>query len=428
MDTAGQPTQELLLQQVGFQFAPAPGMDPALVHAAADIPLPEDPGMSGAGADPAGAPLTSVLASRQLVMEGRVMALDSKVDSILSLLQSVTKPVAPDTVDAPTNPGATVASAVNLTSTASPAATLLGSGVELTNNNFASHLPALDRQTKDFLTSGALLPHANQGKGAAQQQPYVLLPAHVVGIKGRREHGDGDEILRLTRASGSSSSSAGVVFSTTAGLPGNGKIHSADVLAQRLPTFQRWFAASNKVLEILHNNSYVNDHEVKAYQTYMEAMVEVSEDFPATVPGAWPLFLALDQDLRLAVFDKELSWAHDNGRICERLHVAAYAKLESLKSACKAPKAKTIPYANNGPAHYAQPAGAGPSYKDLMKDIPVNHRATCCVSFYTRGYCNRPACKFAATGHRCMICYDGGHGTAQHGQGNPAGGPQAAQQ
>lgn len=138
-------------------------------------------------------------------------------------------------------------------------------------------------------------------------------------------------------------------------------------------------------------------------------------DTQAKSKEAWGIFLELDQDLRLAQFDNNLPWSHNNAQIKPHLVQLALARLTALKAPTRDQPSSDIPHKGGRPTGRGG-GGGGSSGKvseasEALKLIPARFRQGVCLQFYTTGRCSRAVCKFAAA-HKCLLCQSEAHGTA----------------
>jgi hypothetical protein len=395
----------------------------AAVAAAAQIALPSERA-ADAGAQGADA-LTSVVLSRLAIAEAKQERDSTLLGKLYDLMMGAFNPGASA---ASSGGGATggvpapaEADAGGDLRRITPAALLPDGGASLTNKTIAAQLPGVDAQTRALL-AGGVLPDAT-AKG--DNQPHVLLPGHCVNERGKREGGPSS----LTLMHHEFGSSSGLCLAPASPMPGGGKVLSDKTLLERMPSVIGYLAASTKTADILERCGFMSAAERVLYDTsFMREMKRSAETFLCSSrTDSWLLFLKLDQDLRYEQFDERRPWDYCHGLIDGGIHNRALAVLHSnphppggsTASAAGAGPGRN-PGPNPGPRPRPPRAGAGTRDLDVFATIPAAFRATCCVSFYTSGACNRPMCKFAALGHKCYICGSQAHGTAQCDQA-PAG-------
>jgi hypothetical protein len=314
----------------------------------------------------------------------------------------------------------------------SAAARLDDGGAGLTNANFSKLLPAVDADTKALLAGGALKANSS-GVRACGSLKFALLPGHVALERGRKADWDSGELVAVSDpVSGTFS------FRAAASLPGQGKPVSPACLYERMPTFNKWLAASTHVKDMLLAAGFMSPQQAIDYGIFEEGVRELNDLFQgfeslAKAKEAWQLFLVLDQDLRLAQFDGDLPWSHHHYQIKPHKVQLALAELSALRATARAPKGGMGAALGVGGVSAAGGAGGaggawgggdgnrgpkstgGASASSLastqFKCIPEKFRKGVCLQFYVSGRCSREVCKFAAA-HKCLLCGSEAHGTA----------------
>jgi hypothetical protein len=242
-------------------------------------------------------------------------------------------------------------------------------------------------------------------------QQFCLLPGHVAQQRGRRVDSDANEMVAVQDPV-----SGTVSFRVSASFPGGGKALSVAALLERMPTFNVWLAATDKVKQILTCGGFMTLVQAERYDVYVKELRELSDQFLANKED-WSSFLVLDQDLRLYQFDNDLSWATAGGQIKTSFVQKALTKMWASQLNAQAPvgarkaAAAAAPSPNAGRPRDPRPKPAT-NYAAVLAAVPFIHRPNVCLDFYTTGHCTRRNCRFAEK-HHCLFCQSEEHGTAQ---------------
>jgi hypothetical protein len=426
------------------------GVD-AAVAAAANVPLPDNeerqpqPAAPG-GADVHAAPVVAL--AQQTGLEIRVAALaasleSTKADAAVAIkqqrqqfheLHSTLKAFMSQSASASGGTGKTSLSAVQdyekaresyvLTSSqapedasgsrrpaASPAGGSLLPGLwgsaSLNKGNAKSLLPDLDAHTRALLASDAVA-SASGGRTEVpgREQQTCLLPGHVAHQRGKRINAESSEVVAVQDPV-----SGALSFRPSASFPGGGKPLSDAVLLERMPTFNLYLAANDKVKRILTDGGFMTPLQAEGYEGYVKEMRELSDQFLSNKED-WCTFLVLDQDLRLHQFDNDLEWTTAGCQIKTSFVQKALIKVwasqqhNTVKAAAAA-----APSPNAGRPRDPRPKTPN-NYTAALAAIPILHRHNVCLDFYTTGRCNRRNCKYAEK-HHCLFCESEEHGSAQ---------------